>query len=202
MWIHGQFKKIFVPRVHLNNCWGGNHLLLLTHDGGVNLYLLACLSGADRVRTRLLITTNHNTRVAGEAYGGAQILFYKSQIKKHFCYYCCSEYGAKRICTCIKNCEVTNKFCSSANQYVNSSSESCTLVEYFLTNVLYIFLAQTQVHNYSCLNLLRWISSSVFRFQVTIFAHSPFYTKCTVKCGAKVSWASVEAVGGANININ
>jgi len=79
---------------------------------------------------------------------------------------------------------------------------SCTLVQYFLTNVLYIFLAQTQVHNYSCLNLLRWISSSVFRFQVTIFAHSPFYTKCTVKCFAKVSWASVEAVGGANININ
>ena len=94
------------------------------------------------------------------------------------------------------------KFSSSANQYVNSSNESCTLVEYFLTNVLYIFLAQTQVHNYSCLNLLRRISNTVFRFQVTSFARSPFCTKCTVKCGAKVSCASVEAVGGAYMNIH
>jgi len=37
-----------------------------------------------------------------------------------------------------------------ANQIVNSSNESCTLVEYFLTYVLYIFLAQTQVHYICC----------------------------------------------------
>jgi len=35
--------------------------------------------------------------------------------------------------TRIKICEVTETFCSSENQYVNSSNESCTLVEYLVT---------------------------------------------------------------------
>ncbi len=38
-----------------------------------------------------------------------------------FCYYCCSEYGAKHIHTPAS--KVTDKFCTSTNQYVNSHSE-------------------------------------------------------------------------------
>ncbi len=38
-----------------------------------------------------------------------------------------------------QKCEVTDKLCTSANQYVNSCSEICTLVECFLTYT-FIFL--------------------------------------------------------------
>ncbi len=78
-----------------------------------------------------------------------------------------------------QKCEVADEFCTSANQYVNSCNEICTLVECFLTYIFFfwmLFLAQTQVHNDNGLNLLLRVLNAVFHLQMTSFAHSPFCT--------------------------
>lgn len=96
-----------------------------------------------------------------------------------------------------------DKFCTSTDQYVNSCNDSCTLVESFLTNTLFffllldIFLPQTQVSNYNCLNWLLWVSDTVFFTHKWQVPQALIFTPhISMKYGAKVICAFVEPWAG------
>ena len=88
---------------------------------------------------------------------GAQILFYKSQIKKltrsHFCSTCCI-FGAKHVCAPVTdNVNLWTKF-----EYVQIWMWTCTINVQCMSNNLsrkYIcsFKTQTQIDKYKCANL-------------------------------------------------
>ena len=93
---------------------------------------------------------------------GAQILFHKSQIieliRCHFCYIFCSKYGAKHICIPVLN-------------NLKSCNESCTPVEYFLTNKNIFFRYFSSTNTSQELQLLESAATSlkccIFRSQMT-----------------------------------